>query len=141
MNRELADKIAKATLYEGYILYPYRPSVKNQQRWTFGGIYPRSWNESGNGTDLHTMQTEVLVAGTGDSSLRVIIRFLHLVDRTVGKSESQIVELLELGDTRYRPWQEAIEREVDAGDFQMNDLVSRSAWIDFNFPQSARSIN
>jgi hypothetical protein len=135
MNRELADKIAKATLYEGYILYPYRPSVKNQQRWTFGGIYPRSWNESGNGTDLHTMQTEVLVAGTGDSSLRVIIRFLHLVDRTVGKSESQIVELLELGDTRYRPWQEAIEREVDAGDFQMNDLVSRSAWIDFNFPQ------
>ena len=85
MNRELADKIAKATLYEGYILYPYRPSVKNQQRWTFGGIYPRSWSESGNGTDLHTMQTEVLVAGKGDSSLHVIIRFLHLVDRTVGE--------------------------------------------------------
>src|SRR5271170_7561726 len=106
MNRALVDKLARALLYEGYILYPYRPSVKNQQRWTFGGIYPRSWNESGNETDLHTMQTEVLVAGTDGSSLRVIIRFLHLVDRTVGKSESQIVELLEIGGTRYRPWQE-----------------------------------
>jgi hypothetical protein len=135
MNRELADKIAKATLYEGYILYPYRPSVKNQQRWTFGGIYPRSWNESGNRTDPHTMQTEVLVAGNGESSVHVIIRFLHLVDRTVGKSESQLVDLLEVGGTRYRPWQEAIEREVDAGEFRVNDLVSRPARIDFTFPQ------
>jgi hypothetical protein len=134
MNRELADKIAKATLYEGYILYPYRPSVKNQQRWTFGGIYPRSWSEAGNATDLHTMQTEVLVTGTGDSSVHVIIRFLHLVDRTVGISESQIVELLEVGGTRYRPWQEAIEREVDAGEFRVNDLMSKLVRVDFAFP-------
>ena len=26
-----------------YFLYPYRPSVKNRQRWTFGGLYPRAW--------------------------------------------------------------------------------------------------
>ena len=36
-------KIAQAVLYEGYLLYPYRPSTKNRQRWTFGGIYPREW--------------------------------------------------------------------------------------------------
>ena len=24
----------------GLLLYPYRPSVKNRQRWTFGGLYP-----------------------------------------------------------------------------------------------------
>jgi hypothetical protein len=35
----LAEQIATAVLYEGYILYPYRPSsVKNRQRWTFGGV-------------------------------------------------------------------------------------------------------
>jgi hydrogenase maturation protease len=134
MNRQLADKIAKATLYEGYILYPYRPSVKNQQRWTFGGIYPQSWSESKNSSDPCTMQTEVLVAGTGNISLQVIIRFLHLVDRTVGKTEFQIVESLEVDGTRYRPWQEAVEREVDAGEFDVNDLVGKAARVKFDFP-------
>src|SRR5690348_18149952 len=37
MNRALVNRIADAVLYEGYILYPYRPSLKNRQRWTFGG--------------------------------------------------------------------------------------------------------
>ena len=28
-------------LYEGYILWPYRRSaLKNQRRFTFGGVYP-----------------------------------------------------------------------------------------------------
>ena len=37
MNLATVDRIAKAVLYEGYMLYPYRPSsVKNQQRWNFG---------------------------------------------------------------------------------------------------------
>ena len=43
MNQALVDQIVDAVLYEGYILYPYRPSVKNQQRWTFGGLYPRAY--------------------------------------------------------------------------------------------------
>ena len=29
MNRAAVQRIADAVLYEGYILYPYRPSVKN----------------------------------------------------------------------------------------------------------------
>ena len=37
MNQTLVDQVAAAVLYEGYILYPYRPSVKNRHRWTFGG--------------------------------------------------------------------------------------------------------
>jgi len=40
MNQTIVDQIAAAVLYEGYMLYPYRPSVKNRQRWTFGGLYP-----------------------------------------------------------------------------------------------------
>jgi hydrogenase maturation protease len=32
MNTAAVEKIAKAVLYEGYMLYPYRPSaVKNQR--------------------------------------------------------------------------------------------------------------
>ena len=43
MTAGALDRLVAATLYEGYILYPYRPSsVKNQVRWTFGGVHPRA---------------------------------------------------------------------------------------------------
>ena len=44
MNRELVSKVADAVLYEGYMLYPYRPSaIKNRQRWSFGILYPPAY--------------------------------------------------------------------------------------------------
>ena len=65
MNFDQVEKIAAAVLYEGYILYPYRPSsVKNQQRFNFGALYPESYSLSGGGTDAWTMQTECLIVGT-----------------------------------------------------------------------------
>ena len=40
------EQIANAVLYEGYILYPYRPSaLKNRQRWSFGILYPPAYPE------------------------------------------------------------------------------------------------
>lgn len=43
------EKIADAVLYEGYALYPYRPSaIKNQQRWTFGRIVPEIYHQKPN---------------------------------------------------------------------------------------------
>ena len=44
MNLALVEKVVRAVLYEGYLLYPYRPSsVKNRQRWTFGALYPPAY--------------------------------------------------------------------------------------------------
>ena len=44
MNASAVEKIANAVLYEGYLLYPYRPSaVKNRQRFNFGVLYPREY--------------------------------------------------------------------------------------------------
>ena len=67
MNRALVDTIARAVLYEGYILYPYRPSVKNRQRWTFGGLAPRAVGQAQG--DAWTMQTECLVQGDARTTL------------------------------------------------------------------------
>ena len=37
MTRPLVEQVADAVLYEGYLLYPYRPSsVKNRSRWSSG---------------------------------------------------------------------------------------------------------
>src|SRR5271156_4101025 len=79
MSQALVDQIASAVLYEGYILYPYRPSVKNRQRWTFGGLVPRTYSQANGETDPWEMQTECLVTGGPGTVLTVSVRFLQLV--------------------------------------------------------------
>ena len=60
MNLTHLDQIAKAVLYEGYMLYPYRPSsVKNRQRWNFGVVYPPSYQLEG----AEILQHEDAVSG------------------------------------------------------------------------------
>jgi hypothetical protein len=81
MNIGLIEKIADAVLYEGYLLYPYRPSaVKNQQRFNFGVLYPRQFCEAQGGSEAWEMQTECLVAGEGSGLIEVKVRFLQLAD-------------------------------------------------------------
>ena len=86
MNMDRVEKIAETVLYEGYMLYPYRASaVKNQQRWNFGVLCPRSYSESQNGTEAWSVQTECLLQGDSTTQLDVKIRFLQLVNRYLGK--------------------------------------------------------
>jgi hypothetical protein len=105
-------QIADAVLYEGYILWPYRKSaIKNQHRWTFGGIYPEGWDEAS------IMQTQCLVEGDAGVAVDVGVRFLHVVDRQVldaGPDGLEPVEELEVGAERHVSWQEAAERELTA---------------------------
>jgi hypothetical protein len=126
MNLGVVEQIAKAVLYEGYMLYPYCPSsVKNQQRWNFGVLCPRSYSEAQNGGEAWTMQTECLVEGSSLTGLEVRVRFLQLVARSVGElivpmselspgemPEFQRADKLAVNGRVYRPWQEAVEREV-----------------------------
>jgi len=116
MNLAAADRIAKAVLYEGYLLYPYRPSaLKNQQRFNFGVAYPQTYSERQNGTDPWIMCSECLVEGSVLSRIEVRVCFLQLVDRSVNElidGRFRPVKSLRVdGDTFYA-WQEAIEREV-----------------------------
>jgi hypothetical protein len=80
VNRDLALKIADAVLYEGYMLYPYRPSaLKNQQRWSFGIIYPQDYPEVRSGTERSGMHSEFLLRIRGNCKLHIQLRFLHLI--------------------------------------------------------------
>ncbi len=86
MNFDTVQQIADAVLFEGYLLYPYRQTaVKNQQRWTFGGVYPAAYSAAQRGADACTMQTECLISGGDDTTVSVRARFLHLTERTVGE--------------------------------------------------------
>ncbi len=143
MNLVQAERIAKAVLYEGYMLYPYRPSsVKNRQRWTFGGIYPQVYSEAQAGTDPWSMQTQCLTQGNPQTKVTVRIGFLHLIEREVGElpetlrawpPEFRKLSLLEIGERRYYAWQEAVEREVVIGELRLSDLTAGPLQIPFAF--------
>jgi hypothetical protein len=151
MNAALVDGIVKAVLYEGYMLYPYRPSsVKNQQRFNFGVVYPRTYCEAQNGTDAWTMQTECLVKGGDDARCTVRVRFLRMVARLIGKlltpatevsaiKEASIeeVERLEAGDSSFHAWQEAVEEVVEVTEFGLAALAAQS--MQWPFQLSAKS--
>jgi hydrogenase maturation protease len=126
MNLEDVEKIAEAVLYEGYMLYPYRASaVKNQQRWNFGVLCPKAYSEQQEGADAWMMQTECLLRADASTQLEIEIRFLQIVDRSVGKLpyalteippaaelDFELVDKLTVGSRTYVPWQEARERKV-----------------------------
>jgi hydrogenase maturation protease len=132
------------------MLYPYRPSsVKNRQRWTFGGLFPRGYSEAQAGAEPWRMQTECLLeAADGDAVLEVRMRFLHLLDRTVGEITTPAPELaaaepdfqpvaaLWIGERLFQSWQEATEREIVVGDVRLRDLVGKPQQVEFRFAAS-----
>ncbi len=136
-------RIADAVLYEGYLLWPYRKlTLKNQQRFTFGGVYPPAWE------DRSSIQAQVLLEGDEHAEIEVRVRFLHVVQRQVLKArpasgslrpeepdpvqepqpveglrsveELQPVEELEAGGERWISWEEAREREFAPGPIRVH---------------------
>jgi hypothetical protein len=143
MNTQLIDAIAKAVLYEGYMLYPYRPSsVKNRQRFNFGVLYPKPYSAAQTGSDAWMMQTECLVQGAVPA-IEVRVRFLKLVARTVREqtepacarsSSAPGASVSPQFDCISAPWQEAIECEATVPVHNLNALAGEPFRWNFVFP-------
>jgi hypothetical protein len=100
-------QIADAVLYEGHILWPYRRSaLKNQQRWTFGGVYPAVYARSS--SDRSVVTVECLVEGR-EPMVDVEVRFLHIVHRqaAAGAGLQPVDEI-----AGFLTWDETTERTV-----------------------------
>jgi hypothetical protein len=152
MNRELALKVANAVLYEGYMLYPYRPSaIKNRQRWSFGILYPPAYREVAAGTERSHMHSECLLKlplpdahggrdavvplrDDGSRSLQIQLRFLHSLARDVARKTGngfERVPSLVVDGRLIESWDEGIERSVEV-DVVLNEASSKN----FSFPNS-----
>ncbi len=126
-----ADRIARTVLYEGHVLYPYRASsLKNQQRWSFGGLVPRCIAEARAGSEPSVQRTDCVAIGEGVLIGRV--RFLHPMDRRVarctpretlnGDAGFEYVREIEVAGRRLITWQEMVEREVELGPISLAAL-------------------
>ena len=116
--------MAAAILYEGYILYPYRPSaVKNRQRWNFGTLYPQIYAEAQRPQEPFHFIAECLVEGcTEDTTLDVKLQFLRLFRRTRA-TETPEGSSRALTDPSLA-WEEAIECESELHDLRLGDLIA-----------------
>jgi hydrogenase maturation protease len=138
--------VADAILYEGYILYPYRKSsLKNQQRWTFGGLFPRNYAERGGG-DRSAMICECLLRGNDSTQLRLQLRFLQVATRRVARLAEParaldlqrlpphtIVDAIEVAGRSYLPWDEAVPREEDISAGSLRGLQAAPVIHDFRY--------
>jgi hypothetical protein len=96
MNFDAVEKIAAAVLYEGYILYPYRPTaIKNRQRWNFGTLYPRVYAQAQRPEEPYRLVAECLATAEAQATLDVRLRFLQMIRQP---------------QTPALAWDEAVER-------------------------------
>jgi hydrogenase maturation protease len=136
---ELAQKVADAVLYEGYVLYPYRASAaKNRIRWQFGVVVPRGYADLG-GSEPWAMQTECLVEpSVEDAELDLRVRFLQVqarrIEERIGESAFRPVETLEVGDRTLVTWEEGVERRIDAAAIPLDELLASERRIPIEVP-------
>lgn len=151
MNLPLVNEVVEAVLYEGYILYPYRPtSKKNRQRFTFGRVYPLDYGVAQNGAEPVLMKTQCLVTGEEGASLEVSVRFLHVTSREILSLREPVLDLpeplrpdslqvvpeLKVDGQTFLTWQEAVEQEVNVAPQTVKHLAAASCRLSFEFPAS-----
>lgn len=137
-----AYDIAKAMLYEGYMLYPYRASAaKNRHRCTFGTLYPEQHPEVLRGAEPCRNETQCLVNGTPSSTITARVRFLHMRSRLVEAcapgtgNQFRPVDALTIGAQIHQSWDESVERMVEL-ELQLAELLNCPRTVAFEFPSS-----
>ena len=129
---ELAQRVADAVLWEGYVLYPYRASAaKNQVRWQYGVLTPKPYSEF-DGFEKWTMQTECLLEFGLEATVDVKIRYLQVQARTVearvGDGFAPVAEL-DVDGELWASWDEAVEHVLDITAFDLARPGSREVPI------------
>ena len=127
MNLANVEKIARAVLYEGYLLYPYRRSaLKNQQRWNFGVLYPEAFSLAVSSAEPSSMQTECLVEAAPEAIVHVRVRFLHLARE----------QIPDTGGATEHP----TERQVTGVEGRLGEIAGNPMRFPFHFAALARRV-
>jgi hypothetical protein len=130
-----ARKVADATLYEGYVLYPYRASArKNQLRWQFGVLAPPAFAPS----EACSMQTEVIVDADPDARVHVRVRALQVQARTIETPDGPVASL-DTGGQVWTSFDEAVEHQLDLTDLGLDELVGAERAVELSWPGGAVS--
>lgn len=143
------DRLLDAVLHEGYLLYPYRPSVKNRRRWTFGGLYPEVHTSAQEAPQPCLIRAEVLLEAPPTARLRASVNFLKIEDRSVGKRPARTerpeepdtyprVPSLQARGVTHVPWQEGLRRDFRLESQELARVAKEAAFQLFLSPADRR---
>ncbi|HEY2564565.1 MAG TPA: hydrogenase maturation protease, partial [Acidimicrobiales bacterium] len=131
-----AKGVADTVCYEGYVLYPYRASAqKNQLRWQFGVLAPRSAGRS----DPSTAQTEFVVETRPGARLQVRLRTLQVQQRSVeAHRDGRFVPVAHLDDglQEWTSFDEAADHQLDLVDVDLEAAAERECVLPVDLPES-----
>lgn len=147
-DRDL-DRLLDTLQYEGYLLYPFRPSIKNSRRWNSGALFPRKHAEARGGLSPCLMRMELLLAGPESVEVRAKVRFLRVEARTIGKSPDPDREIrvdaafprvpsLEVSGVVHVPWKEGLKREAGLPPQPLSALAKQPVRHAFQCPGDRR---
>jgi hypothetical protein len=83
------------------------------------------------------MQTQCPLSGDEASTIEVRVRFLHVTERKVGVKKGETLEFVEelrVGGELYLPWDEATEREIAVGRFELSELLESPKRVGIDIP-------
>ena len=107
-----AQSVANATVYEGYVLYPYRASAtKNQMRFQWGVLMPPAY-VAHDPSERTALRTEIIVDPGQEPVLHVRVRYLEL--------------------QREDGWDTGIDRHVDLDGLRLLPLADASREVAFD---------
>jgi hydrogenase maturation protease len=117
-----AARLARAVLYEGYLLWPYRLSaLKNRQRWTIGGVHPEPYGRAREGYAWRS-RTQCLLEADAAATVTVRVRWLHVVTCEADPVQEGF------------PREEAVEREVAACGLRVAALLREPHRVEIDVP-------
>jgi hypothetical protein len=132
VTRTAAAAVARALLYEGYLLYPYRPTAgKNQYRFTFGNLVPEGC-VSDDQAERCACRTECLVRADERASIDLELRFLQIVERAAPPADER-APAHGAPAPGQAAWQEAIDRLVTIEGAELAALAAGARSSDFVF--------
>lgn len=133
MSTRVAEQIADAVLYEGYVLYPYRASSpKNRLRWQIGLVTPQHFAEAV-GSDPWFTHTECLAEIKPGATLDVRVRCLHIQQRTIETPQGEPngwrpVDRVVVDGRPLVPWDEAVASEFTLERLPVTTDVTECCW-------------
>jgi hypothetical protein len=140
--------IANAVLYEGYMLYPYRPSALKNQRpgWSFGSLLPPAYVIANPGESAF-MSAQVLASIRDTAALEIEARFLQLQDSAAeGTTERSVQTQIAVGELlrdsqtipfRFGNRQSSIEGVLEIRAELIAEKLLLSPIILYDYPQIA----
>ena len=140
MKFEMAQQVANAVLYEGYLLYPYRASATKiscagSSVWSCRATTARTAPASRGLT-----QTECLVEPGDRPEFDLRLRFLQIQARSVeqtapGTSDGFVpVDRLEVEGQELFAWDEGVEREIDQTAIDLGEICRAEKVFPFDVP-------